>query len=388
MKRLKDPDTPVHAWFVADELAEPQLLERLAHSQFTGAVLSLENVETLRTRLSPSLLRIMQTPPGAGDKVLELCESSEAHSDRGHYVVLSADTETLAEARRRGLTTCLEATVTDGPSLHQAIALSRQHRYVLLRFADPTNIPLELVIAELQDSNTIVVKNVAETDDVETALVSLGVMETGSDGVLFSPASHAIADEFLMGLTSASAGSVPLQPARITKSVAVGMGQRSCIDTVTLFSEHEGIVVGSTSQGGFLCCSEVFYLPYMEKRPFRVNAGGIHSYVYLADGRTQYMSELSAGSRASVVDTDGVARSVPVGRIKTEVRPLRLLEAEFESGEQINIFMQDDWHVRIFGADGGPRNITELVQGDSVLAHLAAPGRHVGIPISETIEER
>ena len=130
------------------------------------------------------------------------------------------------------------------------------------------------------------------------------------------------------------------------------------------------------------------FLPYMEKRPFRVNAGGIHSYVYSSDGRTQYMSELRAGASVSVVSTEGVSRNVPVGRVKTEVRPLRLLEAEFESGERINVLMQDDWHVRIFGADGSVRNITELKPGDEVLAHLAEPGRHVGIAISETIEER
>lgn len=387
MKHLKDSDTAVHAWFVAADLAEPELLERLSHSRYTGAVLTLDNVEALRTRLSPSVLRIMRTSAGVADKVMALCESSAERGDQERYVVMSSDTETLAEARKRGLTTCLEASVTDGPSLHRAIQLSRQHRYVLLHFTDPTNIPLELVIAELQDSNTIVIKNIADADDVEAALISLGVMESGSDGVLFTPANHARADAFLTGLDAVTVGTLPLQPARITKSVSVGMGQRSCIDTVTLFTEQEGIIVGSTSQGGFLCCSEVFYLPYMEKRPFRVNAGGVHSYVYLADGRTLYMSELGAGTQASVVDTSGSVRLAPIGRMKTEVRPLRLLEAEFESGERINIFMQDDWHVRIFGSDAKPRNITELVPGDTVLAHLAVPGRHVGIPITESIEE-
>lgn len=388
MKQLKDPAIPIHAWFAAGELADSGLLERMAHSQFTGAVLDPDDVETLRTRLSPSLLRVVRTPPDASDQVMKLVESGGEEADQAQYVVLSPDLGVLADAQERGIATCLDVTVTDGPSLHRAIDLARHHRYVLLRFTDPTNIPMELVIAELQDSSTIVVKNIAGIDGVEAALISLGVMESGSDGVLFTPTSHAVADELLAGLKSASAGSLPLQPARITKSMSVGMGQRSCIDTVTLFNEREGIVVGSTSQGGFLCCSEVFYLPYMEKRPFRVNAGGIHSYVYTADGRTRYMSELTAGSQSSVVDTDGTARPVPVGRMKTEVRPLRLLEAEFDSGERVNVIMQDDWHVRVFGADGKPRNITELAVGDSVLAHLASPGRHVGIAITETIEER
>ena len=46
------------------------------------------------------------------------------------------------------------------------------------------------------------------------------------------------------------------------------------------------MLIGSTSQGGILACPEVFFLPYMELRPFRVNAGGVHSYVYAMNDRT------------------------------------------------------------------------------------------------------
>ena len=49
--------------------------------------------------------------------------------------------------------------------------------------------------------------------------------------------------------------------------------------------------------------------------------------------------------------------------------------------------MQDDWHVRIFSAAGQPLNITELEPGDTVLGHVARPGRHVGLPVDETIRE-
>ncbi|WP_127841457.1 3-dehydroquinate synthase II [Actinomyces wuliandei] len=381
MRVQKDPTVSVHAWFSARDLLDTDLIDRLGHSQFTGAILSPDEAVEYDQRLSPSLLRVVQLHANETDEFLDEWD------DANRLVILSDCAEVLEVARQRGILTCLDASITDGESLHAAIDNARANRFVLLRFTDPTNIPMELVIAELQNSQTIVLKDIPKEDGVEAARISLGVMENGSDGVVFTPSSHAAMASFMEVIEAAASRTLTLQTARITQSRAVGMGQRSCIDTATLFSESEGMIVGSTSQGGFLCCSEVFFLPYMEKRPFRINAGGIHSYVYSSDGRTQYMSELRAGALVSVVSTEGVSRNVPVGRVKTEVRPLRLLEAEFESGERINILMQDDWHVRIFGADGSVRNITELKPGDEVLAHLAEPGRHVGIAVSETIEE-
>jgi 3-amino-4-hydroxybenzoic acid synthase len=178
-----------------------------------------------------------------------------------------------------------------------------------------------------------------------------------------------------------------LETATIVESIPVGMGFRSCLDLATLFLPTEGMLVGSTSQGGILCCPEVFYLPYMETRPFRVNAGGVHSYVYNSDNRTDYMSELKAGSSVLVVGLDGKTRQAPVGRVKTEMRPLRLIEAQFASGEKINVILQDDWHVRIFSPEGNPLNVTELKPGHKVFAYKANPGRHVGIKVEEKILE-
>lgn len=44
-------------------------------------------------------------------------------------------------------------------------------------------------------------------------------------------------------------------------------------------------------------------------RPFRVNAGPVHSYALLADGRTKYLSELCAGDQARISNN---IRFVPV----------------------------------------------------------------------------
>ena len=88
-----------------------------------------------------------------------------------------------------------------------------------------------------------------------------------------------------------------------------------------------------------------------------------------------------------ISDLKGKVRRACVGRMKTEVRPLRLIEAEFSEGQRVNVLMQDDWHVRIFSEEGLPLNITELKPGSKILGHLANPGRHVGIKVDEHIVE-
>ena len=88
-----------------------------------------------------------------------------------------------------------------------------------------------------------------------------------------------------------------------------------------------------------------------------------------------------------VVSIEGKVRRSVVGRIKIEVRPLRFIEVEFSGERRVNVFMQDDWHVRVFSETGLPCNITALKAGDKVLGFVTSPGRHVGIKIDETIIE-
>jgi 3-amino-4-hydroxybenzoic acid synthase len=212
-------------------------------------------------------------------------------------------------------------------------------------------------------------------------------MESGADGVIFSPTSHDVFDEFQRRLDREKYAAIQLGVGSVVDARPVGMGFRACIDTATLFGRNEGILVGSTSQGGLLCCAEVFHLPYMELRPFRVNAGAIHSYVYGVANQTAYMSELKVGSRAMIVTTAGGVRTAPIGRMKIEKRPLRLIRAEFSNERTVNVLLQDDWHVRVFSDEGLPLNISEIKPGDKVLGYVTEMGRHVGIKIDETIIE-
>ncbi|WP_437838261.1 3-dehydroquinate synthase II [Sorangium sp. So ce1153] len=382
--RVTESDALV-VWFDTAKIATPSdcegMLERVINLAYTGVVLYPDNLAALAPAIPPRILRIFHAERAEDlDRLASLSHGKDV-------VIASTDVQLLGKAAERGHKTCFRAYVDDGDSLHQSIAEGQRHAYLMIRFRDPTNIPLELVIATLQATNTVLIKEINSPMDVDDAIVTLGVMEVGADGVMFSPRTHGALSEFVSRLGRLEQTAVKLETATIVKSAPIGMGIRSCIDTTTLFSPTEGIIVGSTSQGGILCCPEVFFLPYMDLRPFRVNAGAVHSYVYNFGNRTDYMSELRAGSPVMIVDRTGAARRASVGRMKTEVRPLRLIEAEFPGGERINTIMQDDWHVRVFSDDAKPLNITELRQGDKVLGHPAQPGRHVGIKVDEHIIE-
>jgi 3-amino-4-hydroxybenzoic acid synthase len=386
---IKDESTRIHAWFDSAglEQAPADLLERVILAGYSGLVVYPPNADRFVDALPAGMLRVLHV---ADEKEYAAAVEQAVipHGDtRRSWVVSSPDGGVLSRAAGDGVATCLRMSAHDQESLLVAIGQGRAHRYLCMSFPDPTNIPLELVIASLQGSHTVVVKEITDPEDAEDAVVALGVMEVGSDGVLFSPVRQEALDHFGTALRAASEPRIAISVATVLQTSPIGMGHRGCIDLATIFEATEGMLVGSTSQGGILCCPEVFFLPYMELRPFRVNAGAVHSYVYATGNRTNYLSELKAGSPAMVVGIDGRTREVPVGRIKTEIRPLRLIEVQFEGGERANVIMQDDWHVRVFSADGKPLNITELKSGDKVLGHLSSPGRHVGIAVDETIEE-
>lgn len=372
-------------WYDARGLTNAQaqaIIPRLGRLRYTGVVGTADTIVDVLRAAGPDVVPVV-----AIERREELDALLGRAADlRGRLVVAHADPAVLAPVAADGISTCLLSYVDDAGSLHEAIARGVGCSHLVIKFRDPTNIPLELVIASLQATNTVLIKEIAP-DDIDDAIVTLGVMEVGADGVMFSPRDPALLEALAARLDQFEDRRVEVSVATVVRSEPVGMGYRSCIDLASLFSATEGMLVGSTSQGGVLACPEVFYLPYMELRPFRVNAGAVHSYVYNFGNRTDYMTELRAGSSVMVVDIGGKTRRATVGRMKTELRPLRLIEVEFGGGERVNVLMQDDWHVRIFSAEGKPLNITELRPGDKVAGHLASPGRHVGIKVDEHIFE-
>ncbi|WP_326686796.1 MULTISPECIES: 3-dehydroquinate synthase II [unclassified Streptomyces] len=274
--------------------------------------------------------------------------------------------------------------IVDAPTLEEACDAARTESWSVLLFRDPTKIPLEIVIAAAARSTGSLV-TIAQ--DVEEAEIIFGVLEHGSDGVMMAPARVGDAAK----LKAAAQSEVPdlnLTELEVVKTEHIGMGERACVDTCTHFREDEGILVGSTSKGMVLCVSETHPLPYMPTRPFRVNAGAIHSYTLSKDERTNYLSELQAGSKVMAVDIKGGTRMVTVGRVKIESRPLISVDAVAPGGQRVNLILQDDWHVRVLGPGGSVLNSTELKPGDRVLGYLPSEDRHVGYPIDEFCIEK
>jgi len=99
------------------------------------------------------------------------------------------------------------------------------------------------------------------------------------------------------------------------------------------------------------------------------------------------VTELRAGRKVLCVNTQGETRELVVGRVKIEVRPLLLIRG-VAADQEINVIVQDDWHIRVMGADGKPKNATAVRPGDELLAYPDRPGRHVGLRVDETVIEQ
>lgn len=274
--------------------------------------------------------------------------------------------------------------VVDDTTLTLACETAIALPYTVVEFKDPTKIPLEIVIAAADSSPG---QLICRADDLEEAQVIVDVLEKGSEGVLLAP--RDANDVFaLVEMLRVKTPDLQLSTLTIDSIEHLGLGDRVCIDTCTHFEKDEGMLIGSYAHGFILCVSETHPLPYMPTRPFRINAGALHSYVFGQDNRTNYLSELKAGSAVLAVGADGRTRRIVVGRIKLESRPLLSIKAHSPEGVEVNLIVQDDWHVRILGPGASVLNVTELKQGDQVLGHVATEKRHVGWPVGEFCVEK
>jgi 3-amino-4-hydroxybenzoic acid synthase len=263
--------------------------------------------------------------------------------------------------------------------LDEACAAVRAGMLTVIRFKDPTKIPLEIVLAAGSRRGAKIMTFVS---DLAEASVVMSVLESGPDGVIMTPKS--VADVELLGkLCTPTRPILELREFLVTEISNAGTGDRVCVDTCSNFHEDEGMLVGSFGGGFLLCCSETHPLPYMPTRPFRVNAGAVCSYVLSSVDRTNYLSELRQGHIVTGVRVNGETRPLTVGRAKIETRPLLLVKTKSRDGETASILLQNDWHVRVLGPGGIVHNITELKAGDVMLGYTAARSRHVGMAVDE-----
>jgi len=271
--------------------------------------------------------------------------------------------------------------ISSSADLDKASALKGTVDTVIIQARDWKVIPLENLISWFQHTST---KLMAEASGPEEAKLFLETMEVGADGVLIAPRSPADVAKF-EGLAGGAAVPVDLTVAKVTSITPLTMGDRVCVDTCSLLSIGEGMLVGSQSGCLFLVSSESMEMEYVASRPFRVNAGAVHAYVLTSSGKTKYLSEVKGGEELLAIASDGRTRKVVVGRAKVERRPLLLVEAE-AAGRVWSTVLQNAETIRLC-TPGGPVSVSDLTPGAEVLVRLEKGGRHFGTAIDETITE-
>ena len=243
-------------------------------------------------------------------------------------------------------------------------------------------IPVENLLA--QSDNVL-----AEAGSLDEARLAAGILERGVDGIVVLP--EAVSDlKAIVAQCKVAQAQEHLQEAVITRVEPVGLGHRVCADTISLLRRGQGMLVGNSSAFTFLVHAETEHNEYVAARPFRVNAGAVHAYARLPHDRTCYLGEFRAGQEVLIVDADGSTSVATLGRVKIEVRPMLLVEAEAETPEGPKrgaVFLQNAETIRLTAPDGTPLSVVSLKPGDTVLCRLDQAGRHFGMRIQEEIRE-
>ena len=260
----------------------------------------------------------------------------------------------------------------------EILALS-QSKKVIVRDGDWRIIPLENLLSK---TNNLFV----EINDLKEGQTALGILEKGVDGVVIdNPDANAVRN--MIHALKRGNEKIELFSAKIIRIEPLGLGDRVCVDTCSSMAMGEGMLVGNSSQALFLIHSESVENPFVNTRPFRVNAGPVHAYIRMADGQTKYLSEVKSGDQVLVVNFEGKSYSTVVGRAKVERRPLVLVEAE-ENGQTVSTILQNAETIRLTAPSGEAVSLVDLKEGSEVLVYREGSARHFGVRIDETIVEK
>ena len=243
-------------------------------------------------------------------------------------------------------------------------------------------IPVENLLAQ---SDSVL----AEAATLDEARLAAGILERGVAGIIVSR--EAVADlKTIVAQCKMAQGREELLPAVVTRVESVGLGHRVCADTLSILRKGQGMLVGNSSAFTFLVHAETERNEYVAARPFRVNAGAVHAYVRLPGDKTTYLGEFKAGQEVLIVDANGETSLATLGRVKIEVRPMLLVEAQVTTEDGVKtgaVFLQNAETIRLTTPGGEPVSVVGLKPGDTILCRLDEAGRHFGMRISEDIRE-
>jgi 3-dehydroquinate synthase II len=327
-----------------------------------------------------------------------LLQSGDEHLGRDGLAAVAVDPAGTLRRGRERVGRLVE--VTDAATQRSA---ARAKGVVVVQAPDWRIIPLENLIAARRDRPGTLF---AHATSPQQAMLFAQTLETGVHGVVLAPehpSDIGEADRLLRTLRPskdsgdfgdakekeipvipeipASSGGVSLVEAKVTRIEDAGLGDRVCVDCTARFNDGEGLLVGSTARSFALVHAETVPSDLVPTRPFRVNAGALHSYLLGPNGRTSYLSEVAAGARVLAVSAKGT-REMTVGRAKVEPRPHLLVH--WEGGSAV---LQNAETVRLV-TPRGPVSVASLKPGDTILVHHEAAARHTGLPVDGRLEER
>ncbi|CAE7261062.1 aroB' [Symbiodinium microadriaticum] len=202
----------------------------------------------------------------------------------------------------------------------------------------------------------VVLSNEQHLEDFEPALPRTGALVVSDDTLLNKAMVKRMAlNKSESPMLNTVCGGIFLPAAEELKLVTVesvevvsGEADRVYLDMISMLQFGEGALVGSTAKA--LC----FIHADSGGRAFRINAGPVHAYVALPDGRTKYLSDVEAGDQILMVDLGRggggapASRSVNVGRCQVERRQVARIRLHFD-GEHSQLFLEWIDTVRLHG---------------------------------------
>ena len=277
----------------------------------------------------------------------------------------------------------------------KARSLAGSVEWILLTFENWSMIPIENIVAVAESTPTKVAAQITQPIEAQGAGFALDI---GVDALLCSSECLEAAQVVKSLRLESTVATTPERtdhstPAMLTTMTITDVqeghsGDRVCIDLLSMLSEGEGVLVGSTSRSFALIHGETIQSKYVPTRPFRINAGSVEAYTYLADGSTKYLCEIHSGDEICIIGRSGESRTATVGRMKIETRPLILLRFQDENTNEGHVFIQQAETVRLVLENGGVCSVTDISIGDRILGCSFFSTRHVGQSISAPSKER
>ncbi len=298
-----------------------------------------------------------------------------------------------SKLEQKGKSIGVMVTISNDNDQKEALSLIGSVNWILIKCENWKMIPCENLIAAAESSGTklaAIVEKELEVSAVAFALEigvdALVVTEDLLNAAIITKSQRLEHKEENITIER-DYSSINLQFGRIKKIESQGIGDRVCIDTTSFLENGEGMLCGSFAKSLALIHAETLESQFVPTRPFRVNAGGIHSYILMGDFSTCYISELKSGDEVLIVNQKGDSRIATIGRIKLEKRPLIKIKWITNEGFEGDLILQQAETVRLINNNFEPISITEIRENMEIIIHNSIQSRHIGTPINAFSQE-